>query len=296
MKMPKVIIAGTLIKRDPGASWSVFLQTNMKTTQLKTQEGSPPSEQGENKMTNELTMIEDFLPPGSTKLTPVSLELNAELTMEQWKTLGKALAKCPTAYQWWIGDWWAFGEHKYGDRKKLVKSKEWTGPAFGTCMHAAVTCRAFETCRRRHVLSFNHHREVRSLDSAEADRLLDWCEEPLKNGANKPRSSGKLRKLVRQNAPSPKRPAKPAKQVKSLTVHKHSGTAHIENPLPSWHVVDDATTDNNQTIVCIECWTISYIGTTAKLSGKSAGMQGNWFYKCRCKNGQRSATLKSEKQ
>jgi hypothetical protein len=268
----------------------------MKTTQLKTQEGSPPSEKGENQMTNELAMIEDLLPAGSTKLTPVSLEVSVELTTEQWKTLGTGLAKCPSAYYWWLGDWWIFAEHKYGDRKQIVTSKEWNGPAFRTCKDAGIVCRKFERARRRALLSFNHHREVAPLDPVEADRVLDWCEEPLKNGAKKPRTILELRKRFKQTDPSAKRPAKPEKKVKPLTLHKHSGTAHIENPLPSWHVVDDATTDNNQTIVCIECWTISYIGTTAKLSGKSAGMQGNWFYKCRCKNGQRSATLKSEKQ
>jgi hypothetical protein len=39
---------------------------------------------------------------------------------------------------------------------------------------------AFETSRRHEVLSFNHHREVAALPPAEADALLNWCEEPVK--------------------------------------------------------------------------------------------------------------------
>ena len=45
------------------------------------------------------------------------------------------------ARSWWIGDWWAFGEHRYGDRKALVESDGWTGPSFGTCMNAAAVCK-----------------------------------------------------------------------------------------------------------------------------------------------------------
>jgi len=79
----------------------------------------------------------------------------------------------------WIGDWWAFGEHQYGERKALVESEEWTGPAFQTCAHAAAVCRKFETCRRRQVVGFFHHAEVAALPPEEADRLLNWCQESL---------------------------------------------------------------------------------------------------------------------
>jgi hypothetical protein len=61
---------------------------------------------------------------------------------------------------WWIGDWWAFGEQRYGDRKAITEADDWDGPAFQTCADAAMVCRAFETSRRREVLSFTHHAEV----------------------------------------------------------------------------------------------------------------------------------------
>ncbi len=51
-------------------------------------------------------------------------------------------------------DWWASGEHRYGERAATVKSEEWDGPAFGTCMNAASVCRKFETSRRHEVVSF----------------------------------------------------------------------------------------------------------------------------------------------
>ena len=52
---------------------------------------------------------------------------------------------------WCFGDWWAYGEHRYGDRKALVESEDWFGPTFQTCADAAWVCQKFETSRRREV-------------------------------------------------------------------------------------------------------------------------------------------------
>jgi hypothetical protein len=110
-------------------------------------------------------------------LTAASAQPPAELTLEEWRQHGVVLARIHTGVTWWLGDWWAYGQHRYGERKALVDDDTWDGPAFQTCMHAAVVCRAFETCRRRDVLSFNHHTEVAGLVARLADELLDWCEE-----------------------------------------------------------------------------------------------------------------------
>jgi hypothetical protein len=79
---------------------------------------------------------------------------------------------------WWLGDWWAFGEAHWGERKAIVAAEDWEGPAYESCRQAAWVCRAFETVRRRTDLSFKHHAEVAAFPQAEADALLDWCEEP----------------------------------------------------------------------------------------------------------------------
>jgi hypothetical protein len=140
--------------------------------------------------------------PGAGKLTGVSMELPASTTQAQWQKLGIALARLDDAKQWWIGDWWAHAEHKYGERKAIVENKDWQGPAYGTCANAATVCRAFEPSRRREVLSFSHHeylaRRARgtALSKPEiiklADELLDWCEEPLKKGEKRPHSIAEL--------------------------------------------------------------------------------------------------------
>ena len=106
-----------------------------------------------------------------------------------WLVLGAGL-------MWWVGDYWIYGEKNYGDRKAIVDDPNWQGPSFQTCANAASVCRAFETSRRREVLSFGHHAEVAALDVKEADRLLDWAQATIAT-TGKPRSTKDLRREVR---------------------------------------------------------------------------------------------------
>jgi hypothetical protein len=102
--------------------------------------------------------------------------LPENLPQAKWFPIGQELARLQTASQWWLGDWWAFGEHRYGERKAKVGADNWHGPSFQTCMNAASVCRAFPTSRRREVLSFSHHAAVLGFPPEKADELLDWCE------------------------------------------------------------------------------------------------------------------------
>jgi hypothetical protein len=62
--------------------------------------------------------------PFSAGLIPTSYELPAELSVEQWLDVGRVLGRVRGSVMWWIGDWWAYGEHRYGDRNALVESEE----------------------------------------------------------------------------------------------------------------------------------------------------------------------------
>lgn len=115
--------------------------------------------------------------PRQGQLTKIGWELPAEMTEGEWEQAGLALGRIEGSLSWWLGDWWAFGEQRYGERKALVESEAWHGPSFQACMDAASVCRRFETSRRREVLTFNHHREVIGLPEAEAGFVLDWAEE-----------------------------------------------------------------------------------------------------------------------
>ena len=56
------------------------------------------------------------------------------------------------------------------------EAEDWEGPAFQTCMNAAIVSNAFETSRRREVLSYSHHVEVAPLSADWQDKLLDEAE------------------------------------------------------------------------------------------------------------------------
>jgi len=117
-------------------------------------------------------MTEKMIVPLRGETTLTGWRLPTDMSQQEWMDAGRTLGRIERAVMWWIGDWWAYGEHRYGDRKAIVGAPEWTGPSYQTCMNAASVCRSFETSRRREVLSFKHHAEVASLPKSEADRLL----------------------------------------------------------------------------------------------------------------------------
>jgi hypothetical protein len=106
----------------------------------------------------------------------VGVALPPDLDLERWHAIGTNLSCFGRAIPWWVGDWWAFGEHRYGARREMTEDPGWQGPAYRTCANSAAVCRAFEISRRREALSFSHHEAVAALPTAEQDRLLDLAE------------------------------------------------------------------------------------------------------------------------
>jgi hypothetical protein len=43
--------------------------------------------------------------------------LPGKLTSKQWEEIGRGLGKIEQATQWWIGDWWAYGDEA-GSRRE----------------------------------------------------------------------------------------------------------------------------------------------------------------------------------
>src|SRR5260370_2413896 len=124
----------------------------------------------------------------------VRLGLPADLDHARWCEIGANLCHLEHALAWWVGDWWAFGEHHRGARRELTTHLGWQGPAYQTCANAAAVCRAFEISRRREVLSFSHHAAVAALAPAEQDGLLDqaeregWSRQQLREAVHSTRS------------------------------------------------------------------------------------------------------------
>jgi hypothetical protein len=160
-------------------------------------------------MSKDAPTIAPPLPEQPLKLRGRVLETGwdvpADLSEAEWCEAGKILGRLERSVTWCIGDWWAFGEAHYGDRKAVVEADDWEGPSFQTCMNAAAVCRAFkETSRRREVLSFTHHAEVAGRAAKEADRLLDWAQETV-GETGKPRTVAALRSAVRASVRSDKK-------------------------------------------------------------------------------------------
>jgi hypothetical protein len=63
---------------------------------------------------------------------PLGLDIPEGTSFEHWLALGKHLALADNALAWRIGDWWFYGEHRYGDRIAAVRTRGWNGPSFGS--------------------------------------------------------------------------------------------------------------------------------------------------------------------
>src|SRR5947209_5177199 len=60
----------------------------------------------------------------------VRLALPADLDHPRWCEIGADLRRFDRAVAWWVGDWWAFGEHRYGARREITENPGWQGPAY----------------------------------------------------------------------------------------------------------------------------------------------------------------------
>jgi N6-adenosine-specific RNA methylase IME4 len=108
------------------------------------------------------------------------------MTRDQWTAAGIALGRMERAVGWWIGDWWVYGERRYGDLKALVEAPNWTGPGYQTCRNAASVSRAYEMSRRRDNLTFTHHAELAALPRERADELLDQASHQVETEGKTP--------------------------------------------------------------------------------------------------------------
>jgi hypothetical protein len=105
------------------------------------------------------------------------------MTAESWLEVGRALGRVRGSVMWWVGDWWAYGEHRYGERAGAVRAEDWEGPKFQTCVNAGVVCRRFESNSRELVVSFRVHQAIASIaDDEWRLKTLAWAATSNKDG------------------------------------------------------------------------------------------------------------------
>ena len=132
--------------------------------------------------------------------TPTGLVLPANLPYEGWEEIGRVLGRAEGAVQWWMGDWWRFGEHHYGERAAQAIDSRWS---FQTWADAGWVADRIEPSRRREVLSHSHHREVAALEPDKQDYWLDQAMPDPEDEKQRPRLGHKeLRAAIRRARPA----------------------------------------------------------------------------------------------
>jgi hypothetical protein len=177
--------------------------------------------------------LDDFL------ASRFQLSLPPDLDFERWREAGAALSRLERGVQWAIGDWWAFGQHHYGDRVRFVAEGIF-GLSLQTLMNYGSIARAFEGSRRREVLPFGLHAEVVGLPPEEQEELLDqaeaqhWSRQELRLAIQRRRASratkAKIDTVLLPPAPAPApiklqymapAPVRTALNVSELTNRRH---------------------------------------------------------------------------
>jgi N6-adenosine-specific RNA methylase IME4 len=116
------------------------------------------------------------------------LDLDPGMSYDDWAEVGETLEKISGAWQWWYGDWWNFGDSRYGEKHaQALPEKD-----YGTKSNAAAVAGRIEFPRRRGNLSFGHHVVVAYLDSPDDQDY--WLETAITEEL----TVAQLRKAVKQ--------------------------------------------------------------------------------------------------
>jgi hypothetical protein len=219
------------------------------------------------------------------QLSPVGMTLPDSIDEDQWNEIGDQVMRLETASNWILGDWWAHGQHLYGERKKWVaeqKAKRSQVKSFKTLHHYGTVCRAFESARRRALVSFEMHRELLGLSEAKQDKFLDLIEA----GEIKTHKELKAKLGYLKDKPKPVS----HRAICPLVIEMFLGTCVVNDPVPSWRTVEDQIRENNQTIVCTECWTHSTGGEI-----QHSPKERLWTFACHCPDSTRTTYIKLRK-
>ena len=61
------------------------------------------------------------------RVDSLTWKLPDELSEGEWVEAGIVLARIGAGLMWWVGDYWIYGEKKYGGRKAIVDDPNWQG-------------------------------------------------------------------------------------------------------------------------------------------------------------------------
>lgn len=67
------------------------------------------------------------------EITPTSLVLKDDTPRDKYEEIGAQLGRAESGINWFLGDWLAFGERKWGELKATVEE---VGLNYGTCRNS----------------------------------------------------------------------------------------------------------------------------------------------------------------
>jgi hypothetical protein len=121
--------------------------------------------------------------------TDVHLDLPENLSLEEWREIGRKLNRASSALKWYVGDWLLHGERKWGSA--YTDAINIVGLSYDTLARCKSISARFEFRRRRLNLRWSDHREVAALDEKNQEILLDastdgkWSRERLRDEVRK---------------------------------------------------------------------------------------------------------------
>lgn len=126
-------------------------------------------------------------------LTETSYTPPENISFEEWESIGQLLQRVERSVRWWVGDWLAFGERKYGET--YAQAVEVTGYDVQSLKDMVWVSSRIEPSQRRDDLTWSHHREVAAL---EPDARKAW----LSKAADEQMSTRELRTQVKDKKTS----------------------------------------------------------------------------------------------
>ena len=108
-------------------------------------------------------------------LTETSYTLPEGLNIGEWLGIGETLQRMERSVQWWIGDWWRYGERKYGDMASQASKdnlRTIIGRSYATVKNYASVASRFTPDQRSHDVPFSHYQDVQALPQEQVDGLL----------------------------------------------------------------------------------------------------------------------------
>jgi hypothetical protein len=118
------------------------------------------------------TITRDAMLPGT--ITPTGwMPPTHPLSFAQWQACGEALARVTANVRWLIADWWAYGEHAYGERIEALRTGLFGDLSFSTLRTYGWVARSVPPISRLDVLSFKHHMAVAALPPVTQRLLLE---------------------------------------------------------------------------------------------------------------------------